>query len=217
MPRVTTGDVDAAVAAARSAAPGWAALSGTNRARMLFGVAELLDDRRDQFDTKPAAAGNVRAPREDGTVAAAVDRWFWYAGWADKVAQLAGSASPAGPGVWLSVPRPVGVVAVTEPRGSGLLGLVEALAPVLAGGNTTVLFTLPEGSGAAVSLAEVLAVSVLPAGVVTVLTGPAAVWPHLASHEDVDAADRSGAVPPDDPRRLLAFQRTTALWHTRGR
>jgi acyl-CoA reductase-like NAD-dependent aldehyde dehydrogenase len=220
-----TEDVDAAVTAARSAGPEWAALSGTDRARVLFTVARMLDDRRDRFVTEPTAGGSSVVPPADESVTTAVDRWYWYAGWADKVAQLAGSAGTAGPGVWLSLPRPVGTIAVVEPRGAGLSGLVEVLAPVLAGGNTAVVLTPSDGSGAAVTLAEVLAISELPTGVVTVLAGPAEVWPQLASHDDVDADARPeaadtaypGRTSPDGPRRILAFQHMTTLWQARGR
>jgi acyl-CoA reductase-like NAD-dependent aldehyde dehydrogenase len=188
-------------------------------------VAELLADRQDRFGTEPAAAGGVTASQPGGDVAAAVDRWLWYAGWADKIAQLAGAAGTAGPGVWLSLPRPVGVVAVAQPRGAGLLGLVDALAPVLTGGNVAVLFAPGDGSGMAVTLAETLAISELPTSAVTVLTGPAEVWPQLASHDDVDAAARPeaadtaypGRTSPDGPHRILAFQHMTALWQAQGR
>jgi acyl-CoA reductase-like NAD-dependent aldehyde dehydrogenase len=129
------------------------------------------------------------------TVDLAVDRWVWYAGWSDKVAQVAGAANPvAGPFFNLSVPEPTGVVAVLAPQESSLLGLVSVLAPVITSGNTAVVVASRERPLPAVTLSEVLATSDVPGGVVNLLTGSTEeVAPWLASHEDVDAIDLAGA------------------------
>jgi acyl-CoA reductase-like NAD-dependent aldehyde dehydrogenase len=142
----------------------------------------------------PAPAGGLTAADQ---VAAAIDRWVWYAGWTDKVAAVAGSANPvAGPYFNFSVPEPTGVVAVLAPPDSSLLGLVSVLAPVIATGNTAVVVTSGTRPLPAVTLAEVLATSDVPAGVVNLLTGdPAELAPGLAGHQDVDAIDLTGAPP----------------------
>ncbi len=134
---------------------------------------------------------------------AGIDRWVWYAGWTDKLASVLGSANPvAGPFFDFSLPEPTGVVAVLAPQRSSLLGLVSVLAPVLAGGNTAVVVTSRERPLPAVTLAEVLATSDVPGGVVNLLTGDAAeIGPWLAEHDDVDAVDLTG-VPPEQAMEL---------------
>jgi acyl-CoA reductase-like NAD-dependent aldehyde dehydrogenase len=188
-------DARDAVAAARSALPGWSGATAYNRGQVLYRVAEMLEGRHEQFAAEVAAAEGLTAARARRVVDAAIDRWVWYAGWSDKIAQVAGSANPvAGPYFNLSVPEPSGVVAVLAPQASTLLGLVSAVAPVVVSGNTCVLLASQAGPLPAVTLCEVLATSDLPAGVVNVLTGiTAEVAPWLASHEGVDALDLTGA------------------------
>src|SRR5947208_820231 len=99
------------------------------------------------FEDDIAGYRTAKAPFSEGAtrraateaVDKAVDRWVWYAGWADKLAQVFGSANPvAGPYFNFSVPEPTGVVGVVAPAGSSLLGLVSRLAPVIVSGNTAV-------------------------------------------------------------------------------
>jgi acyl-CoA reductase-like NAD-dependent aldehyde dehydrogenase len=137
-------------------------------------------------------ASPARAATE---VDAAIDRWVWYAGWADKIAQVRGSANPvAGPYFNFSVPEPCGVVAVLAPQDSALLGLVSVIAPAVVSGNTCVVVASERRPLPAVTLAEVLATSDVPGGVVNVLTGAVAeISPWLASHMDVNAIDVTGA------------------------
>ena len=132
-------DARDAVVAARKAAAGWSGATAYNRGQVLYRVAEMLEGRAAQFAAESVrCAGLLRA--EPGSVAAAIDRWVWYAGWPDKVAQVAGAANPvAGPYFNFSVPEPTGVVAVVAPAESGLLGLVSVVAPVIATGNTAVV------------------------------------------------------------------------------
>jgi acyl-CoA reductase-like NAD-dependent aldehyde dehydrogenase len=132
-------------------------------------------------------------------VAAAIDRWVWYAGWSDKIAQVSGSANPvAGPYFDFSVPEPTGVVAVVAPARSSLLGLVSVLAPAVVSGNTCVVVASEERPLPAVILAEVLATSDVPGGVVNVLTGRThELAPTLAAHLDVNAIDLAGVSDPD--------------------
>ena len=143
-------------------------------------------------ETAAEATGSDAALAE---VEAAVDRWVWYAGWADKLGQVRGSANPvAGPFVSFSVPEPAGVVAVLAPRDSALLGLVSVVAPAIVSGNTAVVIASERYALPAVALAEVLAGARLGGGVVNVLTGEVAeIAPWLAAHQDVNAIDLAGA------------------------
>ena len=192
-------DARDAVRAARAAQPGWAGATAYNRGQVLYRVAELLEGRRAQFVADVAAGEGVPAKKAEELVSAAVDRWVWYAGWTDKVAQVAGNANPvAGPYFNLSVPEPTGVVAVLAPQRSSLLGLVSVLAPVLVTGNSVVLLSSQDRPLPAITLSEVLATSDVPGGVVNVLTGHTAEGaPHLAAHMDVNAIDLTGALGAD--------------------
>ncbi len=195
--RASRKDARDAVLAARKAFPGWSGATAYNRGQVLYRVAELLEGRAAQFadeGVKTAGVGPAKAAQQ---VAAAIDRWVWYAGWPDKISQISGAANPvAGPYFNLSVPEPTGVVAVLAPAEPSLLALVSVLAPVIATGNTAVLVASEQAPLAAISLAEVLATSDVPGGVVNVLTGyTAELAPVLAAHMDVNAIDLTGADP----------------------
>jgi acyl-CoA reductase-like NAD-dependent aldehyde dehydrogenase len=192
-------DARDAVTAARKAFPGWSAATAYNRGQVLYRVAELLEGRRSQFVDEVALGEGVSRSKAEGIVDAAVDRWVWYAGWSDKVSQVAGSANQvAGPYFDFSVPEPTGVVAVLAPQASSLLGLVSVVAPAIVTGNTAVVLASEERPLPAVTLSEVLATSDVPGGVVNVLTGRTAeVAPWLASHMDVNAIDLVGAADGD--------------------
>jgi acyl-CoA reductase-like NAD-dependent aldehyde dehydrogenase len=189
-------DVRDAVVAARKAFPGWAGATAYNRGQILYRVAEMLEGRRDQFIAEVAA---VEAGDAVATVDAAIDRWVWYAGWADKLAQVYGNANPvAGPYFNLSAPEPTGVVGVVAPPDSALLGLVSVLAPVIVSGNTAVVLAAEERPLPAITLAEVLATSDLPGGVVNLVTGRVAeTAPWLAGHLDVNGLDLTGVADAD--------------------
>jgi acyl-CoA reductase-like NAD-dependent aldehyde dehydrogenase len=161
----------------------------------------MLEGRRAQFVSEVGAWQPESAETPGGSAAGAevevddaIDRWVWYAGWSDKIAQVHGAGNPvAGPYFKLSTPEPTGVVAVVAPPDSSLLGLVSVLAPVIVTGNTAVVVASEERPLPAVTLAEVLATSDLPGGVVNLLTGRVAeIAPWLASHMDVDAIDLAG-------------------------
>jgi len=192
-------DARDAVKAARSAFAGWSGATAYNRGQVLYRVAEMLEGRAAQFAADVAAAEGLSAAKASAQVAAAIDRWVWYAGWTDKVAQVTGAANPvAGPYFNFSLPEPTGVVAVVAPPGSSLLGLVSVVAPVIATGNTVVVAASSARPLPAVDLAEVLATSDVPGGVVNLLTGdPAELAPVLASHMDVNAIDLTGAGPQE--------------------
>jgi acyl-CoA reductase-like NAD-dependent aldehyde dehydrogenase len=188
-------DARDAVVAARAAFPGWSGATAYNRGQVLYRVAEVMEGRRDQLVAEvQAAEGGTRRAAENA-VDATVDRWVWYAGWTDKLSQVVGGANPvAGPFFDFSVPEPTGVVAVVAPPDSALLGLVSVVAPVIATGNTCVVLAARTMPVPSVTLAEVLATSDVPAGVVNILTGdPAEVAPWLASHMDVNGIDLTGA------------------------
>ncbi len=188
-------DARDAVVAARKAAAGWAGATAYNRGQVLYRVAELLEGRRAQFTAEVRAAEGLGARAAEAVVDAAVDRWVWYAGWADKLAQVRGAANPvAGPYFNFSLPEPTGVAAVLAPPGSSLLGLVSVVAPAVVSGNTVVALASEARPLPAVTLAEVLATSDVPGGVINILTGRTAeVAPWLASHMDVNAIDVTGA------------------------
>jgi NAD-dependent aldehyde dehydrogenases len=239
-------DARDAVVAARAAVSGWAGATAYNRGQVLYRIAELLEGRRDQFVEELRLSEGVSPAAAAKQVDAAIDAWVWYAGWTDKFTQVAGSGNPvAGPFFNLSVPEPTGVVAVVAPQGvagGSLLGFVNTVAPVLVAGNTVIAIPDEKRPLSAISLAEVLATSDVPGGVVNVLTGsPAELTPWLASHADVNALDLAGAgaldwvdyeiaaadtlkrVLPPEPgipaltlHRILAFTETKTVWHTKA-
>jgi acyl-CoA reductase-like NAD-dependent aldehyde dehydrogenase len=239
-------DARDAVVAARGAQSGWAGATAYNRGQVLYRIAELLEGRRDQFVEELRLSESVSAAVATKQVDAAIDAWVWYAGWTDKFTQVAGSGNPvSGPYFNLSVPEPTGVVAAIAPQGvtgGSLLGFVTTVAPILVAGNTVVVIADEKRPLSAISLAEVLATSDVPGGVVNVLTGsPAEMAPWLASHADVNALDLTGAgaldwidleiaaaetlkrvlapeagIPELSLSRILAFTETKTVWHTKA-
>lgn len=238
-------DARDAVVAARGAVKGWSGATAYNRGQVLYRVAEILEGRRAQFVDEISAQEGVSAAAAGAQVDAAIDLWVWYAGWCDKYAQVTGNANPvAGPYFNISVPEPTGVVAMVAPQDTALLGLVSVLAPALVTGNAVVVIASERFPLSAISLAEVLATSDVPGGVVNVLTGsPAEIAPWLASHADVNALDLAGAgelnwidleidaaqtlkrvlspVPGTEAvgaslDRIGAFVETKTVWHTKS-
>jgi acyl-CoA reductase-like NAD-dependent aldehyde dehydrogenase len=198
-----------AVLAARKAFGGWSAATAYNRGQVLYRVAEVMEGRRAQFVADVRDAEGLDDAAAGRQVDAAVDRWVWYAGWADKLAQALGSANPvAGPYFNFSIPEPTGVVAAVAPQDSSLLGLVSVIAPTIVSGNAVIVVASTLRPLPAISLAEALATSDVPAGVVNVLTGdPVEIMPWLASHADVNAVDLTGIV---DPEVATALERDAA-------
>jgi len=238
-------DARDAIVAARGAVSGWSGATAYNRGQVLYRVAEVLEGRRAQFEDEIVRQEGVSASAARAQVDEAIDRWVWYAGWTDKFTQVAGNANPvAGPYFNLTVPEPTGVVAIIAPQDSSLLGLVSAVAPALVSGNAVVVVASEAYPLSAITLAEVLATSDLPKGVVNVLTGsPAEIAPWLASHADVNALDLVGAAaldwidleiaaadtlkrvyPPENGAdaaslslaRITAFTETKTVWHTKA-
>jgi len=234
-------DVRDAVVAARGAVSKWSGATAYNRGQVLYRVAEMIEGRSGQFAAQIFQAEGISQTAAQQAVADSIDRWVWYAGWTDKVAQVVGAANPvAGPYFNFSVPEPTGVVAVLAPATSSLLGLVSVVAPVIATGNSVVVVASEERPLPAITLSEVLATSDVPGGVVNLLTGRAAeLGPWLAAHADVDGLDLAGApddiavdleraaadtvkrvLPPGttgELARLRAWTELTTVWHPVGR
>ncbi|TDC48512.1 aldehyde dehydrogenase family protein [Jiangella ureilytica] len=203
--RASRKDARDAVVAARKAVPGWSGATAYNRGQVLYRVAEVMEGRHSQFADEVAAGEGLSRSKATAIVDEAIDRWVWYAGWADKIAQVVGSSNPvAGPYFDFSVPEPTGVVAVLAPQQSSLLGLVSVLAPVVVGGNVAVVLASAERPLPAITLSEVLATSDVPGGVVNILTGRLAdTAPTLAAHMDVNAIDLAGAAGDAEHAREL--------------
>lgn len=195
-----------AVAAARKAFGGWSTRTPYNRGQILYRVAEVLEGRRDQLVAEVRAAEGLSEKQANAAVNDAVDTWVWYAGWADKLSQVAGNANQVnGPFFNLTSPEPTGVVVIAAPQQSSLLGLVEVLAPVLVGGNTAVVVSSFARPLPAITLSEILSTSDVPGGVVNMLTGDITeVGSWLAGHLDVDALDLTGVDDADVARDLEA-------------
>ncbi len=187
-------DARDAVQAARKAFAGWSARTAYNRGQVVYRIAEVLEGRRVQFVDEVQRSEGLTKRQAEAVVDASVDRLVWYAGWADKIAQVVGGTNPvAAPFFNFSLPEPTGVVGVLAPQQSSLLGLVSVVAPVIVTGNTCVVASSHERPLPAITFSEVLATSDVPGGVVNVLTGALAdTAPTLASHMDVNAVDLTG-------------------------
>jgi acyl-CoA reductase-like NAD-dependent aldehyde dehydrogenase len=235
-------DLRDAVRIARGAVGGWASRTGYNRGQILYRIAETLEDRSGTFVGQLEDIGLSRA-EANAEVGQSVDRMVWYAGWADKFAQIYGNLNPvAGPFLNISSPEPTGVVGVVAPEEPALLGLVSRLAPVLVPGNTAVVLASEVAPMPAITFTEVLNSSDVPGGVVNVLTGSKEeLIPFLADHMDVNAIDAGGATPEQakriqqgavhnvkrvvlpagdgptqSPYRIAAFTETKTVWHPKG-
>ncbi|MGA1158580.1 MAG: aldehyde dehydrogenase family protein [Candidatus Nanopelagicaceae bacterium] len=231
-------DLRDAVHSAKSAHPGWSNATAFNRGQILYRIAEMLESRSSQFVDEIVATTGVTPSVARKEVAAAIDLWVWYAGWCDKITSVSGNNNPiAGPYYNFTIPESLGVIGIIAEEKDSLIGLVRGLAPVIAGGNTSVLIASQSRPLAAITFAEVLATSDLPAGVVNILTGiKTELAPWLASHMEIDGLDLSGV---DDiaelrksgaenlkrihtfkkevsPDRILAFMEFKTIWHPVG-
>ena len=189
-------DARDAVLAARAAFAKWSNATAYNRGQVLYRIAEVMEGRREQFIQEVAQGEGLSTKKATSQVDAAIDRWVWYAGWADKYAQAIGNTNPvAGPFFNFSIPEPTGVVAAVAPQNNSILGLTSVIAPIVTTGNAVIVMPSPSAPIPAITLAECLATSDVPAGVVNILTGaPAEVMPWLAEHADVNALDLTGIV-----------------------
>ncbi|MFL6036609.1 MAG: aldehyde dehydrogenase family protein [Gaiellaceae bacterium] len=226
--RASRKDVRDAVRAARAAFPKWAGMTAYNRGQVLYRIAEMIESRAAEF-------AELSTGRDE--VERSIDRIVWYAGWADKLAQVIGGSNPvAGPYFNFTLPEPTGVVGVIAPEEPPLLGIVSRVAPVIVGGNTAVVLTSAEHPLAAIELAEAIATSDVPGGVVNVLTGfRAELAPWLAAHVDVNALDvpepdaeleraaadsvkrvHHAAADVQSPWEVAAFLELKTVWHPIG-
>lgn len=207
--RASRKDARDAVQAARKAQPGWAAATAYNRGQVLYRLAEMVESRTAELAELCSGRGEVERT---------IDRIVWYAGWSDKLPQVLGGSNPvAGPYFNFTVPEPTGVVAVLAPEEPALLGLVTRVVPPLVGGNAVVAVASESHPLAAIELAEAVATSDVPAGVVNILTGRRAeTAPTLAAHMDVNAIDLCGA--DGDGRELeeLAAENVKRVVHGRA-
>ena len=230
-----------AVVAARSAFAKWSEVTAYNRAQVLYRVSEIMQGRREQFVEELSLWSKTKKQAEN-EVDEAINRMVWFAGWADKIAMVTGSNNPvAGPFFDFSIPEPTGVVAAVAPEDSALLGLVETIASIVVSGNTVIVIASDSQPLPAVSLAEVIATSDVPGGVINILTGSyKEIAPWLASHQDVNALDLTGVdkkqialelekeaavnlkrvlrpnTKLDGLARIKVFLETKTVWHPRG-
>ena len=232
-------DLKDAVVAARAAQPGWNKASAYNKGQILYRIAEMLEGRRAQFVDEIILTTGLTKLKADKEVTDSVDRLVWYAGWSDKLSSLSGALNPvAGPYYNFTVPESMGVIAAIAPESPSLLGLIDAIAPIIVGGNTVIVLASTKAPLSAMSFAEVIATSDVPAGVINILTGKKdEIAPWMASHMDIDGFDISGLPPKShgairiagaenlkrifsfksaDPGRILAFLENKTVWHPIG-
>ena len=233
-------DLRDAVVAARGAFSGWAGATAFNRGQILYRIAEMMEGRSAQFaDEIVAQEGSTLAVAKK-QVEEAIDLWVWYSGWCDKIGSIYGSTNAVSGSYYnFTIPEPLGVVAVFAPSKPSLLGLVQSLAPVLAGGNTAIAIASQKFPLSAITLSEVIGTSDVPGGVVNILTGSSAeLAPWAGSHMDIDGSDASGLTKaqekelrisgadnlkrihtfsqPRTPQRVLAYMENKTVWHPIG-
>lgn len=232
-------DLKDAVVAARAAQSGWNKASAYNKGQILYRIAEMLEGRRAQFVDEIVAVTGVTKAKAEKEVTDSVDRLVWYAGWSDKLSSLSGALNPvAGPYYNFTVPESMGVVAAIAPDAPSLLGLIDAIAPIIVGGNTVVVLASTKAPLSAMSFAEVIATSDVPPGVINILTGKKEeIAPWMASHMDIDGLDISGVAVKShgeiriagaenlkriysfksaNPGRILAYLENKTVWHPIG-
>ena len=235
-------DLRDAVTAARAAQAKWWGATAYNRGQVIYRLAEMAESRRDELAEHVGLSEGLKPAAAQATVARAIDRIVWYAGWTDKIAQVLGGANPvAGPFFNFSLPTPSGVVGVLAPQDSSLEGFVDSVLAPICAGNTVVVVASERRPTPAILLGEMSATSDFPSGLLNIITGyTAELSPTLASHEDVDGIDLEGAgedandlasaaagsikrvlrprtnEDPSSLRRLRAFVETSTVWHTIG-
>jgi len=232
-------DLRDAVVAARNAQISWDSATAYNRGQILYRIAEMLEGRREQFVDEIILLTGVTKSKAQKEVTESIDRLVWYAGWSDKLTSLAGATNPvAGPYYNFTIPESVGVVGVIAPELPALLGFIDAIAPVIVSGNTCVVIASSKAPLSAMTFAEVLATSDLPAGVINILTGKRdELAPWMASHMDIDGMDITGISSKNEgklrlagaenlkriftfkkaePARILAFMESKTVWHPIG-
>jgi len=197
-----------AVVAAKKAASGWSCRTAYNRGQILYRIGEILEGRREQFMTELTLQGSTKKQAEK-EIDQAIERLIYYAGWADKYIQVFSRVNPvAMPYFNFSFLEPVGVVAAIAPDDTSLLGPVSVLAPIIVGGNNAVMLASESRPLCAITFAEVIHTSDVPAGVVNILTGQRSeLLDHFSSHMDVNAVVYCG----NDPEEIELVQSNSAL------
>ena len=231
-------DLRDAVTAARAAQSGWAKATAYNRGQILYRVAEMLEGRAEQFESEIALTSQITAAKAKAQVTDAIDRWVWYAGWSDKLQAVSGATNPvSGPFFNFSISEPQGVIAIASDV--SFIDFIDAIAAAVVSGNATVVLAPGSLAVPAMTFAEVLATSDLPAGVINILTGSLdELAPWAASHMDIDGFDISGVNKKkhgelkvagaenlkrihafstgQSPSRILAFMESKTVWHSVG-
>lgn len=187
-------DFKNAVVSARGAFNSWSSRAAFNRGQILYRIAEMLEGRKEQFleELKQLGYPAAKAKKE---MEQCVDRLVYYAGWADKYQQLHSSVNPVATSHFnFSVPEPMGVVAIMADESTALLGLISVIAPCIVGGNTCIVLASENKPTCAITFAEVLATSDVPAGVINILTGNRKeLHTHFSSHMDVNSVINSNS------------------------
>ncbi len=181
-------DVRNAVVAARKAFGPWSERSAFNRGQILYRIAEMLEGRQAQFVDELMRQGSSKVAATN-EVNLSIDRIVYYAGWCDKYNQVLSSVNPVSSSHFnFSSLEPMGVVGVVAEQSTSLIGLVSLILPAICGGNSTVVLASEKLPLCAVTFAEVIHSSDVPAGVINILTGsPEEMAAILASHMDVNA------------------------------
>jgi len=233
-------DLRDAVVAARAALGGWSSATAFNRGQILYRIAEMMEGRTSQFIDEIVALEGVTPAAAKKQVEEAIDLWVWYSGWCDKIGAIYGSTNAVSGSFYnFTTPESLGIVATFAPAKQSLLGAVQALAPILAGGNTAILIASEKYPLPAISLSEVIGTSDVPGGVVNILTGSSAeLAPWIGSHMDIDGVDASGLNKAQEkelriagadnlkrihtfkesrsPQRVLSFMENKTVWHPIG-
>ena len=233
-------DLRDAVVAARAAHGGWSSATAFNRGQILYRIAEMMEGRTSQFIDEIVALEGVTPTAAKKQVEEAIDLWVWYSGWCDKIGSIYGSTNAVSGSFYnFTIPESLGVVATFAPSKSSLLGLVQAIAPALAGGNTVIAVASQKYPLPAITLSEVLGTSDVPGGVVNILTGSSAeLAPWVGSHMDIDGVDATGLSAAQEkelriagadnlkrifsfkesqtPQRVLSFMENKTVWHPIG-
>jgi acyl-CoA reductase-like NAD-dependent aldehyde dehydrogenase len=208
--RASRKDLKHAVVAARSACSPWRARSAYQRGQILYRMAEMLERRSQEFLVELASLGVSYSDALE-EVDRAIDRLVYYAGWTDKFSQILSSCNPVGSGhLSVSIPEPMGVIAVICSDEWPLLAPVTGIAAAIAGGNSVVILASERHPLSALTLAEVVHTGDVPAGVVNILSGiRAEIVPHLARHLDVNGMVWISPSEGDEPL-VCAMQREAA-------
>jgi len=233
-------DLRDAVVAARTAHGGWSSATAFNRGQILYRIAEMMEGRTGQFVDEIVALEGVTPTAAKKQVEEAIDLWVWYSGWCDKIGSIYGSTNAVSGSFYnFTIPESLGVVATFAPSKQSLLGLVQAIATALAGGNTVIAVASQKYPLPAITLSEVLGTSDVPGGVVNILTGSSAeLAPWVGSHMDIDGVDATGLSAAQEkelriagadnlkrifsfkesqtPARVLSFMENKTVWHPIG-